>query len=153
MRKPLLRMERTDDYDAIVKFLIDNDLEFGDEEEDSDPHPAEVLRCWQVLHGEEKHMCAACVLAKKEGKFIIDGIAVEKIYRGMGIGKILMNKAVETVREMGGTELYLNAREPGFYFALGFKEADKDLAPHFYECMNCPQYGRGCDPKIMVLEV
>jgi len=127
MGRPLLRLESTDDYEPIVKLFMDNDLEFSDE----DPVPTDLVQCWRVVHGEEKHLCGAVALAKREGEFIIDGIAVENIYRKTGIGRIMMNKAIEKVKELGGTKLFLVARAPGFFRTLGFETVERNNAPLF----------------------
>ena len=50
-------------------------------------------------------LIGGCVLALREGKYIIDGIAVDKLFRKFGIGKIMMDKAVKEVKERGGSEL------------------------------------------------
>ena len=89
------------------------------------------------IHGEEKHLCGAVALAKREGEFIIDGIAVENIYRKTGIGRIMMNKAIEKVKELGGTKLFLVARAPGFFRTLGFETVERNNAPLFFECATC----------------
>lgn len=149
MGKPLLRLEATDDYDPVVKLFMDNDLEFSDE----DPVPTDLIQCWRVVHGCEKHLCGAVALAKRQGEFIIDGIAVEPVYRKMKIGRIMMDKAVDKVKELGGTKLYLVARAPGFFRTLGFETVDREDAPLFFECATCPQYGVDCHPEVMRLEV
>ena len=66
-------MRETEDYEKLVPFLIENDLEFSEE----DPVPTDLVKCWEVVAGREAdaELLAALVLAKREGKFIIDGIA------------------------------------------------------------------------------
>ncbi len=141
-----LKLRETDEYETLVKFFVENGLEFdGDEEVDTD-----ILHCYKIVHGDEEHLVGGVVLAKREGRFIIDGIAVEKIYRKMKIGKILLEKVLEVVKEeYGGKELYLVARAPGFFKENGFEVVNPDDAPNFFECKYCPQYKVSCYPEIM----
>ena len=95
-------IKSTDEYERLVKFFVENQLEFdGDEEVDTD-----ILKCWKVTHTQDV-LIGGCVLALREGKYIIDGIAVDKLFRKFGIGKIMMDKAVKEVKERGGSELFL----------------------------------------------
>ena len=47
-----LRMKQTDEYERLVKFFVEQGLEFnGDEEVDTD-----IIRCYKVTHGNEDHL-------------------------------------------------------------------------------------------------
>jgi N-acetylglutamate synthase-like GNAT family acetyltransferase len=137
----------TDEYERLVKFFVENELEFdGDEEVDTD-----IVKCWKIEEGN--HLVAGCVLAKRQGKFIIDGIAVDEPFRKFGLGKNLMDIAVEEIKNLGGSSLFLVARAPGFFRTLGFNQVDPSQAPIFFECAQCPQYQKTCHPEIMKLEI
>lgn len=142
-------MSETKDYEKLVPFFIENGLEFSEEE----PVPTDLVKCWEITHGEEKHLAAALVLAKREGEFIIDGIAVEKLYRKLKIGKILLDKAVEETLSRGGNSIYLVARAPEFFRKYGFETVPREKAPNFFECFTCPQYGKTCHPEVMKLDL
>ena len=144
---PRLIMERTDDYEALVKLFSENGMEYDGDE----PVPTDLVQCFKITHGGD--LVAGIVLAKREGEYIVDGIAVDRIYRKLGIGKVLMNKALEEVEKLGGSRLFVNARVPDFYQAIGFHEVSKEEAPVFYECASCDQYNDTCHPKVMVKEV
>ncbi len=138
----------TDRYEKLVKFFVENQLEFdGDEEVDTD-----ILKCWEAL-SEGDRLLGGCVLALREERYIIDGIAVESDYRKLGIGKLLMDEAVKEVRNRGGDALYLVARAPGFFRKLGFYSVAAENAPLFFECAQCPQYQKTCHPEIMKMEI
>lgn len=153
-----MMMKPTDEYERLVKFFVDNGLEFdGDEEVDTD-----IVKCYKVTHGDDDFLVGGVVLAKREGNFIIDGIAVDKMYRKMNVGEILLKKVVEQVKERGGDKLYLVARAPEFFRKHGFvtvdvnspdAAADADAVPNFYECKTCPQYQVSCHPEVMKLEI
>ena len=142
-------LRSTDEYDRLVKFFVD------------------ILKCWKISQAEGddlKHIktdnrdgkdfiAAGCVLAMREGKYIIDGIAVDPAMRKFGLGRLLINKAKEEVLARGGDALYLVARAPEFFRRLGFETIPADNAPNFFECKYCPQYGKECHPEIMKLDL
>lgn len=144
-------MRETDNYEKLVPFLIENDLEFSEE----DPVPTDLVKCWEVVAGREEDadLLAALVLAKREGEFIIDGIAVTPMFRKFKIGKILMDKAIKETLDQGGDSIYLVARAPGFFKKIGFETVPREEAPNFFECLTCPQYGKTCHPEVMKLEL
>ena len=52
-------MRSTDEYERLVKFFVDNQLEFdGDEEVDTD-----IVKCWKITQGDD-YLVAGCALAK-----------------------------------------------------------------------------------------
>lgn len=144
--KTWMKMSQTDDYERLVGFFVENGLEFdGYEEVDTD-----IIRCYKVTAAEDK-LAGGIVLAKREGRFIIDGIAVDPEYRKHKIGKIMLYKIIDVAREMGAKELYLVARAPEFFKKYDFVPVDADRAPNFFECKYCPQYRVTCHPEILKL--
>ena len=143
-----LMMKETDEYERLVKFFVENQLEFdGDEEVDTD-----IIKCYKVTHGDD-FLVGAVVLAKREDQYIIDGIAVDKLYRKMKVGQILLKKVIKKVEELGGDSLYLVARAPEFFKKYGFEAVDPETAPNFFECKYCPQYQVDCFPEVLKLEI
>lgn len=143
-----LRMQETNEYDRLVQFFVENQLEFdGDEEVDTD-----IIKCYKVTHGDD-HLVGAAVLAEREGQYIIDGIAVEKIYRKMKVGEILLKKVIGEVKKREGKRLYLVARAPEFFKKYGFVTVNPEEAPNFFECKYCPQYQVDCFPEVLKLEI
>ena len=142
-----LRVESLDEYDRLVEFFVENQLEFdGDEEVDTD-----IVRCYKVTDAGDK-LIGGAVLALREGKFIIDGIAVDSAYRKEKIGEKMLGQVLSEVRSRGGQSLYLVARAPGFFRKNGFKAIDPESAPNFFECKYCPQYMVSCHPEVMKYE-
>ena len=142
------KLEVTDQYERLVKFFVENQLEFdGDEEVDTD-----IVKCWKA-EAEDDKLAGGCVLAMRQGKYIIDGIAVDSAMRKFGLGRLLINKAKEEVLSRGGDAIYLVARAPEFFRRLGFETIPADNAPNFFECKYCPQYGTECHPEIMKLDL
>ena len=156
-------LRATDEYDRLVKFFVENRLEFdGDEGVDTD-----ILKCWKITQAAgddlshittdraegKDYIIAGCVLAQREGKYIIDGIAVDKAMRKFGLGKLLVEKVKSEVAAREGNEIYLVARAPEFFRKLGFTTIPDDKAPNFFECKHCPQYGTECHPEVMKLDL
>ena len=141
-------MSSTDEYERLVKFFVENQLEFdGDEEVDTD-----IIKCWKITQGDD-FLVAGCVLAQIEVRYIIDGIAVDKPMRKTGMGKILVDKVIDEVKKRGGDAIYLVARAPEFFRKLGFETVEPADAPNFFECKQCPQYKVSCHPEVMKLEI
>ncbi len=126
------------------RFFMMNGLEFSEEH----PVDTERIKCWEADDGQGE-IAGAVVLALRQGKYIIDGIAVSEKYRGSGLGGELLDMALDGVRELGGEEVYLVARAPGFFRGKGFGTAGREQAPDFFECLTCPQRGVSCFPEIM----
>lgn len=177
----------TKDYERLVPFFIENDLEFPEEEDIQTP--TDLVKLWKVTEGMEadedsaeykvgvcdnveaicscddasscagvgaggrKKLIGGFVLAKREGEFIVDGIAVDPEYRKYKIGKTLLNKGIEETLRLGGKRIYLVARAPEFFKKSGFVTIPREEAPNFFECLTCPQYGVDCHPEVMRLEL
>ena len=144
------KMKATDEFEKLVPFFIENGLEYSEGETEPDG----LVQCWEVVHGDEddEHLTAALVLTRKQGEYVIDAIAVSKLFRKLKIGKILMEKAIKEVLEKGGRCIYLVAKVPEFFKKFGFKEISREEAPDFSGCFDCEQYGISCSPAVMKLD-
>ena len=151
------KVDITDEYDRLVKFFVENELEFdADEEVDTD-----IVQCYKIENPKVNNsgaakdeyvpgsLIGAAVLAMREGEYIVDGIAVNPDFRKKGIGKLLLDKISDDVVEMDGESLFLVARTPEFFRRYGFVSVNPDEAPNFFECKYCPQYMVSCYPDIM----
>ena len=57
------KLEVTDQYERLVKFFVENQLEFdGDEEVDTD-----IVKCWKA-EAEDDKLAGGCVLAMRQGR-------------------------------------------------------------------------------------
>ena len=147
-RKSKLILSQTDEYDRLVRFFADNEMEYdGDEEVDTD-----IVRCYKLTKDDDTLVGGVC-LALREGRYIIDGIAVDPSMRNRKLGEIMLKKVIDVVRELGGDAIYLVARAPEFFRKNGFQTIDPADAPNFFECKYCPQYGDTCHPEVMKLDI
>ena len=149
-----INIYETEDYAGLVKLFIDNGLEFSENDEVS----TDLVKCWIASpssvsrdDGADADISGGCVLALRQGRFICDGIAVNPSGRGQGLGRRLMALLTDEAKAQGADALYLVAREPDFFSALGFINTPREEAPVFFECFTCPQYEVSCRPQVMRL--
>jgi len=149
--KTKIKLMVTDDIEELQELFIRNELEFSEE----DPVPTDLVKSWRMLDESEtpEKLIGGLMLAKRQGDFIIDGIAVEPEYRKQNLGKILLDEAIKEVKALSGDSIYLVARAPGFFKTQGFEVVQKEDAPFFYECLTCPQFGVSCFPEVMKLSI
>ena len=140
----------TEDYDKLVPFFIENDLEFT--EEDAIQVPTDLECLWEAVD-ENGRLIGGFVLAKRQGEFIVDGIAVDSEYRKEKLGSALLKGGIEEAAKRGGRRIYLVARAPEFFRKHGFVTVSREEAPNFFECLTCPQYGVDCHPEVMRLDL
>ena len=145
-----VRMESTEDYEELRAFFIENGLEFDEDEARPD-----IVKMWRMTHGQGdlKALVGGAVLTIKNGEFCIEGIAIDRIYRKLGLGKVLIKKACEEVKNRGGKRIVLLARAPGFYRKLGFSTIPNEESPIEFDCFTCPQNGVDCFPAVMALDI
>ena len=146
------KISETEDYERLVPFFIENELEFSEEE----PVPTDLVKCWQIVKKDgdgSDELIGGFVLAKREGEFIVDGIAIAPEYRKYKLGKTLLNKGIEETLKLGGGRIFLVARAPEFFRKQGFVTVPREEAPDFFECLTCPQYGVNCHPEVMRLDL
>lgn len=119
------------------------DIAIGSSEQ---PKDAEELRSRLFAFNEERTGChdgqtLSCYLRDSNGGLIagLDGFTwggygrieflwVEESHRGRGLGRRLMQAAIEEVRRRGASTIVLDThtfQAPGFYAALGFVEVGR----------------------------
>ena len=143
----MIQINVTQDYDKLVPFFIENELEFSEDE----PTPTDLVKCWEAL--ENGRLVGGFVLARRDGEFICDGIAVDPDLRGQELGRALLRIGLEETLRLGGSRMYLVARAPGFFRREGFRAVAREEAPDFFECLTCDQYGVSCHPEVMVKDL
>ena len=141
-------MKETDEYDRLVEFMEPFGLEFHGEKD----LETEILKCWKVVQDPD-YLVGGVILSLRKGEYYISGIAVDPVMRRMGIGKVLMNKAIKEVQKRGGKRIYLCAKVPEFFASLGFKKIPWDEASDLFGCSTCDQRGVSCFPEAMKMEI
>ena len=143
-------ISETEDYEKLVPFFIENELEFT--EEDAEEVPTDVVKCWQITDADGR-LVGGFVLALREGEYICDGIAIDNSLRGTGLGSQLLKLGLEETVKRGGERMFLVARAPEFFRRNGFVTVPRQEAPNFFECLTCPQYGISCHPEVLRFDI
>ena len=69
----------------------------------------------------------------------IRSLAVIDEFHGKGIGRQLINKALDEADSYGITRVFTLTYQPDFFRKLGFRDIDKSELPHkvWSDCINC----------------
>jgi len=106
---------------------------------------------FSVAAREGDRLLGAATVCRRFGRLVLDYVAVIPEARGIGLGKTLTKCCMEFARGEGGDMLWLAARTPVFFQALGAEESEDNIL--LEECLRCPDYCRVCEPKAMILRL
>lgn len=137
-----LDIEITDiPYEEGTVFFAENGLEISGSGDD-----APVLYCRGIY--EKGVLIAAAAVTLKSGKKVLDYIAVRPEYRKQGLGERLLSDIFSRVTPDGSERLWLVAKTPAFFYAVGAADAEggEELLA---ECNGCGMRGIQCNPKVM----
>ena len=69
-------------------------------------------------------------------------LAVDAEFKGAGIGRALVEAAIEKLRPLRPSEIIVLKFTPGFFAKLGFEEVSKETLIHkiYIGCINCTRY-------------
>ena len=72
----------------------------------------------------------------------IQSVAVKTVYRRQGLGKALVEKAIDSVRSFNPREVLVLTFAPEFFKSLGFSEIPKTKVMHklYTGCINCTKH-------------
>ena len=72
----------------------------------------------------------------------IKSVSVDRSYRRHGIGKALVETAIERVKLLRPEQILVLTFKPGFFGLFGFKQVPKETIMHklYTGCMNCTRY-------------
>ena len=87
----------------------------------------------------------------------IKSLAVDKHYRGGGLGKALVLAAIERIRLLQPEQIIVLTFTPEFFGKLGFKAVPKETLMHklYTGCLNCTKYDSPftCPEVAMIMEL
>ena len=89
-----------------------------------------------------KAVATSRVLTLGDGKYLIGRIAVVKLFRGKGLGSLIVNAAEEHIKSIGGKSILIHSqmRAAGFYEKIGYtKTGDYDEEEGCPHCMMVKQ--------------
>ncbi len=84
----------------------------------------------------------------------IRSLAVREDAKGRGIGRSLVNRAVEEAGELGIEKVFSLTYYPDFFMKFGFRQVDKAELPHkiWGDCIKCHKFPE-CDEEAVILEI
>lgn len=134
-------------HNALRGFYKENGLEVS---EDISKQDNAVL---SLVVDDESGILAAATLSKRNGNFILDYVAVFNALRGKNYGKKLVFEILNNAKEMGAKEVFISAKNYGFFKALGFKDGTPKNLDLNADCLDCEQYMNGCRPVVMKIDI
>lgn len=71
--------------------------------------------------------CCRVFFDEKKQRFTLGRLVINKNFRGLGLGKLLIEKGEEVIREKKGSSLWLHAqkRATGFYETCGYQMTEE----------------------------
>lgn len=111
----------------------------------------ENIRNFFVAEHQGK-IIGCCAIAFYTSKLAeIRSVAVLAQHKRKGIGRLLVEKAEEVLREEGVKEVFVLTLSPDFFGSLGFSEIKKEYFPQkiWRDCTHCPKL-MACDEIAMV---
>ncbi len=83
----------------------------------------------------------------------IRSLAVIDEFHGKGVGRRLINKALDEADSYGITRVFTLTYQPDFFRKLGFRDIDKSELPHkvWSDCINCSLFP-DCNEEALIWE-
>jgi amino-acid N-acetyltransferase len=96
------------------------------------------------LNGNVVGCCALAIIWADLAE--IKSLAVDEAKKGSGVGKMLVNTALERARQLGLAQVFALTLNPDFFEKLGFQIIEKDSLPMkvWKDCAKCPKQ-QNCD--------
>lgn len=104
------------------------------------------------LNGNVAGCCALQIIWSDLAE--IKSLAVDEANSGRGVGKALVDAAIEQARQLGLPKVFALTLNPDFFEKMGFKIIEKDALPMkvWSDCARCPKQ-QSCDEIAVVKEV
>lgn len=102
--------------------------------------------------GEIQGVCAHFIVNDTLSE--IRSLAVNKKYKGRGIGKALVSACIKEAKELCLKEVFVLTYEPQFFVKLKFKEIEKEVLPHkiWHDCITCSKFPN-CDETALLYKL
>lgn len=112
---------------------------------------AECHPVFSVSARKDGRLLGAATVSRRFDRLVLDYVAVWPEERVKGLGRALVAACTDYGRREGESALWLAARTPGFFRALGALETGGETL--LGECLGCPDYGTACHPIEMIIKI
>ncbi len=84
----------------------------------------------------------------------IKSLAIGETQTGKGVGRAVVEAAVEQARVLGVRKVFALTLNPGFFMKMGFEEVSKEALPMkvWKDCARCPKQ-QSCDETAVVKQL
>jgi len=113
------------------------------------------IRDFHVAVGPSGEMVGCCALAVVSDELAeVRSLAVDPSTQGSGIGKRLVEVAINEARVLGLPKAFALTRVPEFFERLGFVHTDMKALPQkvWNDCIHCPLFP-DCDEVALIKEL
>lgn len=112
---------------------------------------AENIRNFFVAEIEGKIVGCVSVKFYDEKLVEIRSLAVLEEYKGVGIGKSLIQYVISLLKELGVEKVFTLTRVPDFFKKFGFVEYPRNTVPQkiWQDCFKCPRLFN-CDEILLI---
>jgi amino-acid N-acetyltransferase len=111
----------------------------------------ETLQCFSIADADGEVLGTAGLHILWKDLAEVRSLAVKPGNQGKGIGKQLVNAALERAQQLGIRQVLSLTYQTEFFSKLGFQIADKQTLPHkiWTDCIHCKKFHH-CDETAMV---
>ncbi len=137
---PVLR--KTTDFETMRALALRSGLEDGSFDN--------YIIAYGFFVGDRLVACAG--LRPKDDVLTVECLAVSEECRRQGLGRALVRIMEDEARRVGAKELWAVARVPEFFVKLGYSkiQSGHPRGPTLKGCINCNQYGKNCNPSVVM---
>ena len=139
-----IRLREETDHAAFTELYRASRLEI-EEGWENDCRPV-----FSVSARQGDDLLGAATVSRRFERLVLDYVAVRPEFRVKGLGRRLVEVCTCYARKQGEEKLWLAARTPGFFRAIG--AAETGGTELIGECLGCPDYGKECHPVEMVIK-
>lgn len=150
MRKPpvdeeSVRIREESDHSAFTELYRASGLEI------SEGWEAACGPVFSAAARRDGKLLGAATVSRRFDRLVLDYVAIRPEFRVEGLGRKLVAACSEYARRQGADAMWLAARTPGFFRALGAVETGGNEL--LGECVGCPDLGKECRPIEMLIKI
>ena len=145
----MYRIIETTDYYTLSELFHNSGMEVEIEE----VAPRGTLKMWRCEDEDTGALLGGAVLQYKSGCYVLEDLAVVEELRCTGIGRAMMDIALEEAKQRGAKEIWGCAKVPEYYLSKGWLEMDRASSPEISHCQTCEQFNVSCFPCIIRKEL